>query len=87
MHKEESQRPGHLADQHSKYPSIIQAPGTTKFQNHRERMQSMGTKIRSANQAQNGFSVLRGGEDSTTQTLKNQSVIRRNGLMLEHIMR
>ena len=31
--------------------------------------------------------LLKGGEDQTTQALKNQSVIRRNGLMLEHIMR
>lgn len=34
-----------------------------------------------------GLSMVGGGEDFTTQALKNQSVIRRNGLMLEHIMR
>lgn len=47
----------------------------------------MGSKIRSGDLGSAGFSVLRGGEDHTTQALKNQSVIRRNGLMLEHIMR
>lgn len=34
-----------------------------------------------------GLSMVGGGEDYTTQALKNQSIIRRNGLMLEHIMR
>ena len=47
----------------------------------------MGSKLRPGNQGPVGFSVLRGGEDHTTQALKNQSVIRRNGLMLEHVMR
>lgn len=34
-----------------------------------------------------GLLTVGGGEDVTTQALKTQSRIRRNGLMLEHIMR
>jgi len=34
-----------------------------------------------------GLTMVGGGEDITTHSLKSQSIIRRNGLVLEHVMR